>query len=189
MTSSGPDPLLIDLAAGSEQAYSLLYERFGVRLYRFALGMLGRREDAEDAVQEVFAALVRSQKKLAGVNDLTAYLFAALRNAVARCAERRKRDLANLEAATEAARILGDGSENSENPDAERLQQALAALPAEQREVVSLKIAGELTFAQIGEVLNVSQNTAASRYRYALEKLRSMMLPSPVGRGAESEGP
>ena len=189
MTSSGPDPLLIGLAAGNEQAYSLLYERFGTRLYRVALGMLGRREDAEDAVQEVFTALVRSQNKLAGINDLTAYLFAALRHAVVRCAERRHRDSLGMEIAAEAARVLGKGSEKTENPDAERLQQALAVLPPEQREVLSLKIAGELTLAQIGEVLGVSQNTAASRYRYALEKLRSIMLPSPIGRGAGGEGP
>jgi RNA polymerase sigma-70 factor, ECF subfamily len=188
MTSSGPDPLLIGLAAGNEQAYSILYERFGARLYRVARGMLGRREDAEDAVQEVFAALVRSQNKLAGVNDLTAYLFAALRHAVVRCVERRQRNLLGMEAAAEAAHVFCRGSDTNQNPDAERLQQALAMLPPEQREVVSLKIPGELTFAQIGEVLGVSQNTAASRYRYALEKLRSIMLPSPFGRGAGGEG-
>ena len=63
----------------------------------------------------------------------------------------------------------------NETPDTERLTQALTMLPPEQREVLSLKIAGELTFAQIGEVLSVSQNTAASRYRYALEKLHAVL--------------
>ena len=54
----------------------------------------------------------------------------------------------------------------------DRLLRALGALPVEQREVISLKIDGELTFAQIAKVLEVSPHTAASRYRYALEKLR-----------------
>jgi RNA polymerase sigma-70 factor (ECF subfamily) len=45
-------------------------------------------------------------------------------------------------------------------------------LPPKQREVIAMKIDGELTFAEIGAVLGVSANTAASRYRYALEKLR-----------------
>lgn len=175
MTLSGPDPLLIGLAAGDEQAYSLLYERFGARLYRSAAGMLGRREDAEDAVQEVFAALVRSQNKLASVSDLTAYLFTALRHAVGRCAERRRRNAMSLEIAAEAATIPLGGSGKNENYDSERLHQALALLPAEQQEIVSLKIAGELTFSEIAAVLNVSQNTAASRYRYALDKLRSVL--------------
>ena len=51
----------------------------------------------------------------------------------------------------------------------------MLALPPEQREVVLLKIDGELTFVQIGQVLGVSMNTAASRYRYALEKLRTTL--------------
>jgi RNA polymerase sigma-70 factor, ECF subfamily len=175
MTASGPDPLLIGLVAGSEQAYLQLYERFGARLYRVAAGLLGRREDAEDAVQEVFAALVRSQSRLAGVNDLTAYLFAALRHVAARSRERRQRDSLGMEIAAETARALCRGTAKNENPAAERLPRALAALPAEQREVISLKIAGELTFAQIGNVLGISQNTAASRYRYALDKLRAAL--------------
>ncbi len=60
--------------------------------------------------------------------------------------------------------------------EAQRLREAIRALPAEQREVVMLKIDGELTFAQIAEVLAVSINTAAGRYRYALRKLRTMLV-------------
>ena len=51
----------------------------------------------------------------------------------------------------------------------------MLALPAEQREVIALKIDGELSFAQIAQVMGVSINTAASRYRYALEKLRTSL--------------
>ena len=51
----------------------------------------------------------------------------------------------------------------------------VARLPQEQREVVALKIDGGLTFAEIGEALSISANTAASRYRYALEKLRDSL--------------
>jgi len=55
------------------------------------------------------------------------------------------------------------------------LERALRELPAEQREVLALKIDGGLTFARISAVLGVSPNTAASRYRYALEKLRERL--------------
>jgi RNA polymerase sigma-70 factor (ECF subfamily) len=51
----------------------------------------------------------------------------------------------------------------------------LEKLPPEQREVVSYRLAGELTFAQIGQALEISTQTAASRYRYALEKLRLLL--------------
>jgi RNA polymerase sigma-70 factor (ECF subfamily) len=174
MTNSGDDPLLAGLTAGDERAFAALYDQYGTRLYRTALGILGRREDAEDAVQEVLISLVRSRKALAGVNDLTAYLFSALRRAAVRCAQRQKRepaatqDVENVEARTDPA--------ETNHPCAERLEQALGELPEEQREVISLKIDGQLTFAQIAEVLGISINTAASRYRYALEKLREILL-------------
>ncbi len=60
-------------------------------------------------------------------------------------------------------------------PDCHRLRQAIRLLPDEQREVVALKIDGELTFAQIAQIMGVSINTAASRYRYALQKLRTLL--------------
>jgi len=173
MTNAGNDPLLRGLAAGDERAFAALYDQFGARLYRTAYGILGRREDAEDAVQEVFTALVRSRKALAGVNDLTAYLFSALRRAAARCAERRKREPASLQA-VEYVEAKTDQNETN-HPFADRLEQALRKLPDEQREVISLKIDGQLTFNQIAEVLGISINTAASRYRYALEKLRGIL--------------
>ena len=52
---------------------------------------------------------------------------------------------------------------------------ALARLPEDQREVLALKTEGELTFEEIGLVLGIPANTAASRYRYALEKLRAAL--------------
>jgi RNA polymerase sigma-70 factor (ECF subfamily) len=173
MTNAGNDPLLRGLAAGDERAFATLYDQYGARLYRTALGILCRREDAEDAVQEVFTALVRSRKALAGVNDLTAYLFSTLRRTAARCAERRKREPTSSQAVEDVEAKADPGE--TDHPIAGRLEKALQMLPDEQREVISLKIEGQLTFAQIAEVLRISINTAASRYRYALEKLRAML--------------
>lgn len=67
-------------------------------------------------------------------------------------------------------------------PGAERLEGVLRDLPPEQREVVSLKVDGGLTFAEIAGVLDISANTAASRYRYALERLRAAL------KGSEDDG-
>lgn len=174
MQRADTDPLLTALAAGDARAFSVLYERFGARLHGAAWGMLGRREDAEDAVQEVFAALVRSRGRLTEVDDMTAYLFAALRRAAGRIAIRRTRQpIGSATAADEA--IAPDAAANSDPLQSERLERALRSLPLEQREVIALKIDGELTFGQIAEVLGISINTAASRYRYALEKLRTAL--------------
>jgi RNA polymerase sigma factor (sigma-70 family) len=171
----GTDPLLLGLAAGDERAFAVLYDRFAGRMYRTALRMLGSREDAEDVVQDVFLAVVRSRERLDNVRDLTAYLFAALHRAAARCASRRARVPQVLPTAADQAvapveRVMSD------NPEWQRLQNAIRSLPDEQREVITLKIDGELTFAQIGQVLGVSINTAASRYHYALKKLKTSLV-------------
>jgi RNA polymerase sigma-70 factor, ECF subfamily len=165
------DPLARALATGTDQAFSALYDQFGQRLYRAALGMLGCRQDAEDAVQEVFVAVFKSRQRLTDVQDIAAYLFSALRHAAGRCSMRRARSPALSNTAVNEA-TAASGTDRQSSPYYERLDRALLALPAEQREVIALKIDGELTFAQIAKVLGVNANTAASRYRYALEKLR-----------------
>jgi RNA polymerase sigma-70 factor (ECF subfamily) len=173
----GTDPLVRSLAAGDERAFASLYDRFAGRMYRAALRILGCREDAEDVVQDVFLAVVRSRERLSVVSDLTGYLFAALRRAAGRCALRRARaPLTSQPAVGEAVapveQVGADGS------NCHRLQRAIRSLPDEQREVVALKIDGELTFAQIAQITGASINTVASRYRYALQKLRTSLAGS-----------
>jgi RNA polymerase sigma-70 factor, ECF subfamily len=174
MGGPGDDPLPApaSLAAGEERAFAALYDRFGQRLYRAAIGMLGRREDAEDIVQEVFVAVLQTWPRLSGGQDLTAYLFTALRRAAARCAVRRAWASTLCEMAADELAASAVPADDRSGPYSDRLQRALLALPVEQREVIALKIDGELTFAEIAQVIGVSINTAASRYRYALEKLR-----------------
>ena len=175
MPRGSDDPLAAGLAAGREEALAAAYERFARRLLAAAWGMLGSREEAEDAVQEVFLNLVRSRATLEHVGSLQGYLFTALRHAAVRRWSRRARDRApaDLGAAERAAAPDAAPAER-----AGRLERALQALPPEQREVVALKIDGGLTFAQIGAVLGVSPNTAASRYRYALGRLRTSLEES-----------
>jgi RNA polymerase sigma factor (sigma-70 family) len=172
------DPLLLGLTAGDERAFVALYDRFAVRMYRTAVRILGSREDAEDVVQDVFLAAVRSRERLGDVRDLTAYLFAALHRAAGRCALRRMRapslSTAALDEAT-APVVCGP----SESLNRQRLEQAIRALPDEQREVLTLKIDGELTFAQIAQIVGVGVSTAASRYHYALKKLKTSLAGVP----------
>jgi RNA polymerase sigma-70 factor, ECF subfamily len=175
MTPPGSDPLKIGLSAGDERAIARVYEEYGARLVRTATAMLGRREDAEDVVQEVFVTLVRSRRSLAEVDDLTAYLFTSLRHAAARYATRRPNDVRLADRIETAGRNGADFDAVALNEFHQGLQRALEQLPPEQREVVSFRLAGELTFAQIAQLLEVSTQTAASRYRYALEKLRSLL--------------
>ncbi len=70
----------------------------------------------------------------------------------------------------------------AEDPDAAAFREAaslaLAALPAEQRSVVHLKLWEDLTFAECAEVLGIPANTAASRYRYGIDKIRDLLRPT-----------
>jgi RNA polymerase sigma-70 factor (ECF subfamily) len=172
------NPLPSALARGESQAYAVLYDRLGRAMLRVAGAILGQGGDgceAEDAVQDVFVELVRGRERLGRVVDLDAYVFSMLRHAALRRLDRRQREQRHLrQMARVKAGKLDDGLGGlSEVGD--ELEAGLRALPAEQREVVTLKVDGGLTFSQIAAILNISLNTAASRYRYALEKLRQAL--------------
>lgn len=175
------EPLCADLAAGRDEAFAQLIGSYGPPLFRAALALVGNRHDAEEVVQEVFVALVRSRERLAAVDNLRAYLFASVRRASIRRLMSRKDQaralgvLANETPPASDCRPLNPPDERGE-----RLRAAVAQLPLEQREVITLKLDGELTFREIGELLDISQHTAASRYRYALERLRLLMGELPT---------
>lgn len=176
MAEPAHDPLGKELAEGREAAFAALYDRFGAPLFGTAAALLNSREDAEDAVQEVFVGLVRARHTLARVGNLRAYLFAALRHAVGRRSAARKRERV---VSIDQAEALSTSEPPQEGDQADRLESAVRELPAEQRELVALKINGGLTFAEIADLLGISPNTAASRYRYALEKLRGALEEVP----------
>jgi RNA polymerase sigma-70 factor (ECF subfamily) len=96
------------------------------------------------------------------------YLFRAVRNAALNHIRAHSRQVE-----------LADGGMWLESPDGSMettmaLQSALATLPDEQRELVVLKIWGQLTYEEAAAVIGISPNTAASRYRYGIEKLREI---------------
>jgi len=189
-------PLSQSLAAGDREAFAALYDRLGLRLFATARTMLASPAEAEDVVQDLFVELARMRHRLAAVDDLDGYLFTMLRHAVSRRLRRRslaRRVLDRLGRERLGGGRLGGGRTGSDGfaaapaqlpaePPDEALAAAVAALPAAQREVVALKIDGGLTFAEIAAVLGTSANTAASRYRYALEKLRAHLEPRKVCR-------
>jgi RNA polymerase sigma-70 factor (ECF subfamily) len=156
------------LAASQEQqAWTELYQRLAPTLFAVARRLTRAPGDAEDAVQQTFLQLFRARAAFARAEAPRAYALRALRHTLARQAPRISAQLSEDHAAAAAP-----------SADLERtpqLERALAALPFEQREALELKLEGELTFAELGDVLGVPADTAASRYRRALEKLRERL--------------
>jgi RNA polymerase sigma-70 factor (ECF subfamily) len=157
---AGPDGLE-DLAA--------LYDRLAPSLFRYALMILADRSGAEDAVQEVFTAMAR--RGTADVRSTDDYLRRAVRNACYRMLRQRSPD-ERARAAVDLEVVDAAGSRPEERL---AVAQALRALPADQREVVHLKVFEGLTLQAIADATGESINTIASRYRYAMTKLRATL--------------
>lgn len=165
------------LAAGDPAAFAALYDRLGPRLYATAHTLAGSAAEAEDIVQDLFVELATHRHRLSEVNDLEAYLFTSLRHAVSRRWRRRDVHRRALEKLATEHRNDSPDVRASPVPD-EELARAISHLPETQREVLALKIDGGLTFAEIARVKGLSLNTAASRYRYALSRLRQLLTPA-----------
>ncbi|MGB9690259.1 RNA polymerase sigma factor [Thermogutta sp.] len=164
--------LLDRFRRGDPTALAELYDRFAGRLYRVAFRMLGDHGLAKDAVQEVFLGVLKVRYRLGTLEDLSAYLFCCLRRAVGRLQVIRQRNKNLAHGSFQDAETGAPETQGGETIWSKWVLQALQQLPPEQQEVVLLKIEGELTFAEIAMALGISPNTAASRYRYALQKLR-----------------
>ena len=146
-----------------------LYRQHGPALVLFASAHLGDRARAQDAVHQVFLKLIESDA-LSRAEDKKAYLFACVRNAVL---NERKVQRRSAPLVPDSDWFVSSNHDPAEELD---LRRALWALPADQREVIVLHVWGDLTFMQIGNLVGISGNTAASRYRYALAKLRDALF-------------
>ena len=171
MTSPRRDPLCEALADGREEAFANLYDRFALRMFRVAVAILVSTHDAEDAVQDTFVSLVRFRRGFRTVRNLRAYVLGAARNAAVRRLRRRSRTPAPVDPADLA--LAAPSPAPLPTDRAARLQRALRTLPPEQRDVVALHVDGGLTLAETADALGLRLNNVASRYRYALQKLRA----------------
>jgi RNA polymerase sigma-70 factor (ECF subfamily) len=157
------------LAASGVDALGALFDLTSHRLVRFAVAVIRNQHDAEDAVQSALVRVAREPQLLAPVACPWAYLLRMVRNEALVIARRRKR-WAPAGRLTDLVTLCQvDELEREETYRA--VWSALRTLPAEQAEVVVLKIWEDMTFAQIAAILEASPNTVASRYQYAMVKL------------------
>lgn len=155
-----------------------LYDDHAPALFAFLLNFTRREADARDVLQEIFLKLTANPACLAGVLEMRAFLLRLAHWQAIDAHRRRSTHAAALErAAAEPVTLFASGTDPDEAGFRTALSDALAELPAEQRAVVHLKLWEQMTFAEIAKALDLPANTAASRYRYGLDKLQALLRP------------
>jgi RNA polymerase sigma-70 factor (ECF subfamily) len=155
-----------------------LYDDHAQPLFAFLLNFTRDESDTRDLLQEIFIKLARDEKLLDGVREERAFLIRLAHNAAIDVMRRRgARDKTKENVAAEQNSLFAPASDPDEKVFRDELAVALGELPEEQRAVVQLKLWEGLTFEAIAGALEISPNTAASRYRYGLDKLRGRLRP------------
>ena len=178
MRSMMEDRLLIwKFKRGSKDALRRIYEKYKNDLLKLAVSLVSDVNTAEDVVQDVFVSFAQTASRIRPGGDLRKYLVTCVANRI----RNRKRDQGRhaTTGIDEAEWVICAAHRPEQwatlNEELLLLSKAMARIPYEQREVVGLYMAGDLTFRQIAEVQNASINTVQGRYRYGMAKLRSLL--------------
>jgi len=168
--------LKLRFKSGSKEALQRIYEKYLNYLLTLAMALLNDAGSAEDAVHDVFVSFAKSAEDFKLRGSLKSYLATAV------CNRARDRIRANQ---LQPIRLneTDSISSNSNGPvqsvicseEAQRLNRAIAQLPERQREVIVLRLKGEMKFRKIAKLQGASINTILGRYRYGLDKLRSIL--------------
>ncbi len=155
-----------------------LYDDHAQALFAFLLNLTRNEVDAKDLLQDLFVKLAKQPGLLDGVRDERGFLIRLVHNLAIDLVRRRRAREKNYEKlAGETTSLFATAADPDERAFRAALMEALGELPIDQRAVVHLKLWEGLTFEAIAEALGLSPNTAASRYRYGLDKLRERLRP------------
>lgn len=155
-----------------------LYDAHAQAMFAFVLNLTRSEAETRDVLQEVFVKLTSRPELLREVRDERGFLLRLGHNLALDLMRRRgARARRDDQFAAEADVFFEASQEADERSFREAMSEALSGLPVEQRAVAHLKLWEGLTFEAIAETLDISPNTAASRYRYAIDKLRERLRP------------
>lgn len=155
----------------------LLYDEHAGPLFAFLLNLTRSEADTHDLLQEVFVKLAQRPDLLKGVVHQRAFLLRLAHNLAIDLIRRRVTREKNYELFADDTSPFAPATESDSQAFRQSLTKAMGDLPAEQRAAVHLKLWEGLTFEQIAEALQIPPNTAASRYRYGINKLRDLLRP------------
>jgi RNA polymerase sigma-70 factor (ECF subfamily) len=172
------DRLLIwQLRRGSREALRRTYDKYHSDLLKIAVVLTGGTSAAEDVVQDVFTKFAQSSGRLALSGSLRSYLITSTVNGVRNLrryhCRHETQSLAEADCLPSTEKRPEQWAVMSEQ--LEYLSAAMASLPYEQREVITLRIEADMTLRKIAQLQKTSISTVQGRYRYGIEKLRSLL--------------
>ena len=168
--------LVLRCKRGSKDALGRIYEKYKNDLLILAIALLNEKNAAEDVIHDVFISFVQAIEKFRLTGSLKGYLLTCVANR-ARNANKAKH---RHSASTDMEEFVEPSSDEPLqsiicNEQLQKLCCATAQIPYEQREVIMLHFQAQMTFKTIAKLLGISVNTAKSRYRYGLDKLRLIL--------------
>ncbi len=175
------EDLMLNYCAGNARAFETLYTRHKGALYRYLLRRCGQAAVAEELYQEVWMKLIRARQRYTVRAKFTTYLYQLAHNL---CIDYYRRQAVTFVNNQHGGIIIDEIEDvQSQQPDKQlevqqqknELMQLIATLPHEQREVFLLREEVGLSLEEIADVTGVNPETAKSRLRYAVNKLRAGM--------------
>ena len=162
---------------GDRDTLRRIYEKYKDDLLRLAIALLNDVSLAEDVVNDSFVTFTRSMGELRLRGNLKSFLTTCVVNHARNVhrARQRKKTVGLDEAGQVQSGSKGPEQSAIFSEQYQRLSEAMTELPYEQRETVILHLQNDAKFMQIARLQNISVNTAKSRYRYGLDKLRTLL--------------
>ncbi|MHC5061626.1 MAG: RNA polymerase sigma factor [Planctomycetota bacterium] len=162
---------------GNPDVLRLIYEKYKDDLLTLATALLYNKTEAGDVIQDVFLTLIKSSQKLRFNKSLKGYLTTCVAN---NARNRNRANAARASAGLDKVHSIASGAKSPDiaaifGEELRLLSSALAQLPYDQREVILLRLYSRMKFKAIAALSGQSINTIQGRYRYGLEKLRSLM--------------
>lgn len=175
MEASSDAAIVARVLRGNAEAFRELVERYRDQYARYALHMLGNREDAEEALQDAFTRAYRSLARCEDPERFGAWLFRILINRCRTAGTRRGRRARTF--VTDDAALLGASEEHPEDRAAwrEEIDRALHQLRPEQREAFLLKYVEELGYDEMSRMTGVGVSALKMRVMRACERLRDLL--------------
>ena len=168
--------LVWQLKQGSDDALRVIYERHKDDMLALAMALTHNRTIAEDVVHDVFVSFAQRAEELRLRSSLKSYLATCIANRVRTLKTAKAQQTVPLSDSEPAGQPQNEPDRQTAAAEESRLlDRALSQLPDEQRQVIALRLQAGITFKAIAESQGLSINTVQSRYRYGLEKLRSLL--------------